>query len=255
MNRHCLLDLFDKRVRRDALSERGTRVERTHTVVRIVGDYNCIRYTSLSAADADREIELQRAHFEAAGEPVEWKLYGHDQPPDIGERLARAGFEPDAPETMVVLDLDQAVPNPPLPRDAVVKRISTESELEDFVAVGYDAFGTDPSQAMQEFAPRLGDGTVSLYVAYRNGEPACAGRLETPADHEFAGLFGGCTSSAHRRRGLYRALVAARVREAAARGYRFVTVDARDETSLPILKRLGFVPLTTVVAWIWRPER
>jgi ribosomal protein S18 acetylase RimI-like enzyme len=197
---------------------------------------------------------MQLGHFEGVGEPVEWKVYGHDQPLDLWKRLARAGFEPDAPETLVVLDLHRPLPAAPLPRDAIVERITTETGLEDFVSVGYQAFGTDPSQPMQEFLPRLPHGTVSCYVAYVDGEPACAGRLETPSDHEFAGLYGGCTSRAHRRRGLYRALVVARAREAAERGYRFLTVDAQDGTSLPILKRLGFVPLTSVVAWIWRPR-
>jgi hypothetical protein len=48
-------------------------------------------------------------------------------------------------------------------------------------------------------------------------------------------------------------LVAARARDALERGYRFLNVDAA-EASLPILSRLGFVPLTSVQAWTWEPE-
>jgi hypothetical protein len=49
------------------------------------------------------------------------------------------------------------------------------------------------------------------------------------------------------------ALVEVRARAARERGYRYLTVDAAD-TSLPILRRMGFVPLTSVTAWMWRAE-
>jgi predicted acetyltransferase len=55
-----------------------------------------------------------------------------------------------------------------------------------------------------------------------------------------------------RGKGLYRALVAARLKEAREAGYAYVTVDAR-ETSRPILERLGFATLTSVRGYVWRP--
>ena len=55
-----------------------------------------------------------------------------------------------------------------------------------------------------------------------------------------------------RRRGIYRALVAARARLAVQRGYRYLQVDASDD-SRPILERLGFVPLTITVPYVFTP--
>jgi len=52
-----------------------------------------------------------------------------------------------------------------------------------------------------------------------------------------------------RGRGVYRALVAHRARVAAERGYRYLQVDASDE-SRPILERLGFHPLTTTTPYV-----
>jgi predicted GNAT family acetyltransferase len=52
-------------------------------------------------------------------------------------------------------------------------------------------------------------------------------------------LAGGRTSPAYRRRGLFTAVVGARLREAAARGRTHVFVDALP-TSEPILLRRGF---------------
>jgi GNAT superfamily N-acetyltransferase len=65
----------------------------------------------------------------------------------------------------------------------------------------------------------------------------------------FAGLWGGGTVEAWRGRGIYRALVAHRARIAADRGYRYLQVDASDE-SRPILERLGFAPLTTTTPYV-----
>lgn len=253
MDAEQLLMRFDRQVRRDAAPERGTRVERRSSIVRVVGTYNCIRYHCLTDASADREIERQVRHFDKRAEPIEWKVYGHDLPTDLGRRLSAAGFEPDVPETLAVLDLARPVPEAPLPGDVSIRRISSAEELEDFIEVESKAFDADQAWLFDTLLPRLGDGTVSMYVAYRHGDAACAGRMETPRDHEFAGLFGGGTVPAHRGRGLYRALVAARAREAVDRGYRYLTVEAR-ATSLPILQRLGFVPLTSVVGWVREPR-
>jgi len=69
---------------------------------------------------------------------------------------------------------------------------------------------------------------------------------------EFASLWGGSTLPSWRRRGIYRALVAARARLAVASGYRYLQVDASDN-SRPILERLGFVGLTVTVPYVFRP--
>src|SRR5262249_60177566 len=53
-----------------------------------------------------------------------------------------------------------------------------------------------------------------------------AGWIRYVAGTEFAGLWGGSTLEAWRRKGIYRALVAARARLAYERGYRYLQVDA-----------------------------
>ncbi len=75
-----------------------------------------------------------------------------------------------------------------------------------------------------------------------------SGGLQLPRGRAFAGLYSGGTVPDYRGRGAYRALVAARAAEALRRGYRYLTVDAR-ETSRPILQRLGFQALATIRGW------
>lgn len=82
--------------------------------------------------------------------------------------------------------------------------------------------------------------------------PLHASRIEFVPGTDFAGLWGGSTLAAWRGRGLYRATVAARARIAAARGVRYLQVDASAD-SAPILRRLGFVALTTTTPYIWTP--
>jgi GNAT superfamily N-acetyltransferase len=248
-----ILARFDDQARARIADEPGISVIRHDATVRITGLWDCVIYSQLTDATADAAIAIEKSRALPSGRALEWKLYGHDQPGDLGERLRNAGFEADAPETLVVLDLT-AAPTETLPPEGVtIRRISDRAGLADVVAVGIRAFGEDHSSMNDEFLARIEHGTVRFYVAYRAGAPVGSGRLEMPRSGDFAGLYGGGTVPEHRSRGIYRALVSARAHAARDRGYRYLTVDAAD-TSLPILLRLGFVALTTVTAWTWRDE-
>ena len=81
-------------------------------------------------------------------------------------------------------------------------------------------------------------------VALAGRTPISAGRVEFHPGTDFASLWGGGTLPAWRGRGVFRSLVAHRAALAAARGFRYLQVDASPD-SRPILKRLGFVELAT----------
>ena len=86
-------------------------------------------------------------------------------------------------------------------------------------------------------------------VAWAGDVPVCSGRVTFLRGAEFAGLWGGGTLPQWRGRGVFRALVAHRARAAAERGYRYLQVDASDD-SLPILRRTGFTELTTTTPYV-----
>jgi hypothetical protein len=86
---------------------------------------------------------------------------------------------------------------------------------------------------------------LSVYVAYVDGVPASAAWIYFHTGSQFASLWGGSTVPTYRKRGLYGALLAARVQEAQRRGVRFLTVDA-SLMSRPILESLGFRWLSTI---------
>jgi GNAT superfamily N-acetyltransferase len=246
-----ILALFDDQARARITAEPGIAVERSAATVRVSGLWDCVVYSQLTEATADAAIALEKTRALPPGGKLEWKLYGHDRPIDLAERLRRAGFQPEDRETLVALDLAAELNGTPPPDGVEIRRVTGPAGLADVVEVGLRAFGQDYSSMNEEFLARSEHGTVVFYVAYDAGEPVCAARLEMPRSGEFAGLFGGGTVPEHRGRGIYRALVDVRARDARERGYRYLTVDAAD-TSQPILVRLGFVPLTTVTAWTWR---
>jgi hypothetical protein len=120
-------------------------------------------------------------------------------------------------------------------------------------------FGKDYSFTTAQLLDALRAGSTQHrgYIAYANGggggggaEPVSIGRLYTHPQSLFGGLYGGGTLAAFRGRGFYRATVAARARDAAAHGAKFLLIDALP-TSRPIVERLGFVHVTDTWPCTW----
>ncbi|MFZ1024135.1 MAG: GNAT family N-acetyltransferase, partial [Thermoplasmata archaeon] len=147
--------------------------------------------------------------------------------------------------------LEQGFPPADPPAGVEIRRVVYESGVRDAVSANVAAFGPDHDSS-HHLVEAFQDPNQALYVAYVDGVPVSAGRVAMTPGRSFAGLWGGGTAPAYRRRGIYRNLVWVRAELARSRGARYLTVDAR-ETSRPILMRLGFAPLTTTRAWVYRP--
>ncbi|OYX32276.1 MAG: hypothetical protein B7Y99_08945 [Caulobacterales bacterium 32-69-10] len=244
-----LLDLYDAEMRADPALPPGLSLTRIGGLVRLTGAYNLISYASLPDEEADAYVTREVRHFRDLGEAVEWKVHGHDRPADLAARLARAGFVPDPMETLMVFDLAEI--GGLGGKGAEIRQVDAE-RLDAFLEATEAAFGHPFAGSADDLRAGLEHGTVSLHVAYVDGRPVGAGRLETPPGRAFAGLYSGGVSEASRHKGVYRALVRARAERAAAAGYRYLIAEAL-ETSRPILERLGFRPLTTVQGWLFEP--
>jgi GNAT superfamily N-acetyltransferase len=248
-----VLALYDAEMRRDPVPDPGSRVERVGRIVRVVGPESYILYSDLTEADVMESVAAQAEFFQRLGREVEWKAFGHDRPANLEAVLASAGFTPDEPETLVVFDLRDGVPGENTAPGVEVHAVTDEMGVRDAVIARDAAFGPEEHDSSARYARVLKDPNQALFVAYADGKPVASGRIEMTPGRSFASLWGGGTAPGHRRRGIYRSLVHARATLAAGRGYRFLTVDAR-ETSRPILERLGFVPLTTTRGWVLRPR-
>ena len=213
-----------------------------------------IAYSALSESNADAAIAEETAHHRALGQPFEWKLYAHDRPADLKDRLQRHGFNIGPLEAVLVLDLAHAPAWVDAPPSQDVVRLERVEQVALYRAVAEEALGKDYSLTSGQLADaiRAGETNHLGYVAMCDGEPASIGRLYTHPDSHFGGLYGGATLERFRGRGLYRAVVAARARDARAFGAKYLIVDALP-TSRPILERLGFVHLTDTWPCEWTP--
>lgn len=247
-----ILALFDREMRQDPVPDPGSRVERGDSVVRVVGEDNYVLWSDLTEENATRVVAEQVDFFRRAGTAFEWKTFGYDRPADLEGILAGAGFVPGDPETLVAFDLQDAAPADPSPRGILIRRVSDEAGVRDAVSATISASGPDDGTVDSRYRRSLRNPSNSVFVAYAEGQPVSAGRLEMTPGRSFASLWGGGTSPEYRHRGIYRHLVHARAVVARTAGYRFLTVDA-EETSRPILERVGFVPLTTTRAWNRQP--
>lgn len=255
-----LLAIFDREQRRD-VEFPGLRCSTTPQVVRCVpepgfGGNGYIQFSNLCTEDADQAITEQIAFFSDLGIPFGWKLYGHDAPADLGERLAARGFVPQEIESVMVLDLAEApaILWQPITHD--VRRVTDPAQVAGVAAVQEAVWGECfdwlGDQLAQELARNGAD--FRLYLAYADGVPASSAWMRFHPPTQFASLWGGSTLAEKRGRGLYTALLAVRAQEARRRGVRFLTVDASD-MSRPILEKHGFRFITTARDYKWeRPD-
>jgi GNAT superfamily N-acetyltransferase len=250
----------------------GWRVERDGPVLRCyLGRAGFVGYRSvadLAPDDLDALIARQRDIFAALGQEVEWKWHSHDLPADLPDRLRAAGFVPQERETVVVGLVEPLTAElPELPEGVRIRQVSERADLDRIAAMESEVWGEDRAWLAGELEREIAAGpdAIAILVA-EAGEPAggavggavgdtvvSAGWLRYERHSEFAGLWGGSTLARWRRKGIYRALVAARARLARERGYHYLQVDASDN-SRPILQRLGFIPLTETRPYVFAPR-
>jgi GNAT superfamily N-acetyltransferase len=247
MDKQAVLAAFDHQVRKHPTTD--GEVERDDDVVRTIGSgWTGVEWSALDATRADAVIAAQVARF--AGTPWEWKHYSYDSPADLPARLVAAGLTPEPSETLLVaeiadLRLDARVDGVDLV--PVVDRAGADAlvAVHDEVFGGHHAAVGDLVVAGLEHEPS----TLAAVVAMAGDTPVSAARVEFHLGTEFASLWGGGTLPSWRGRGVFRALVAFRAAQAAARGFRYLQVDATSD-SLPILRRLGFVDLATTTPFV-----
>lgn len=255
MEHQELLDLYDRDERRET-EEPGMRREISPGVVHLVdlvGTESAVVYSHLTPEDADAAISREAAYFGGINHNFEWKLYDHDKPQDLGERLLAHGFAAEEPDAIMVLDLASAPDTllgtvPPF-----IRRVTDRTSLKDVTRVR-EAVWPEAHEWLEErlaFLLETYPDRVSIYVADLDGQPVSSARIQFSEKGTFASLWGGGTMDDYRGRGIYTALLSVRVQEARRRGARFLTIDA-SPMSRPIVEKHGFRLLTFAQAYIRR---
>lgn len=251
MDRRAVLAAFDEQLRRHPEPDAPDgRVEHADGVIRCVsaGDgWAGVTWSDLDQASADAAIAAQVRRFAALSgprAPWEWKHYSHDQPPDLPERLLAAGFTRQPAEALLVAEIADLTLEVPPPPGVELLAVVDEQAVAALVSVHDAVFGGDHAAVGRALLAATLTSSAAAVVAMTGATPIASGRVEFHHGSDFASLWGGATLPAWRGRGAFRSLVAHRAAEAAARGFRYLQVDASPD-SRPILQRLGFVELAT----------
>lgn len=252
-----ILALYDREIRIEFPAP-GVRWEALPNLVRyvdLVGDQGMVIYSRLDEETVAASIDAQIDYFERIGQDFEWKVYGHDTPRDLRDRLAARGFEIGEPEALLIYDLVDASPAllaPPPRHD--IRRLDDPDQLTDLQSVVEEVWQEDMAGLVNRLAHYLRDypDSISIYAVY-DGERAVSVAWLSFESGQFAGLWGGSTRLAYRGHGMYTALLAVRAQEALRRGKRFLTIDA-SPMSRPIVERSGFRFMTMMYPRLWRVQ-
>lgn len=201
-------------------------------------------------AAIQNEVSLAESHRYT----LEWKVYGHDHPESLTEHLLAAGFEPEPRESVLVLPVTEASLADFAAPAYDIQRVQSAEQMDDYAAICRAAGRTNADAEKNRLVRTLKDhpDQMSIYIAYTAGEPVGCGRVYFMPHSEFAGIYGGNTKPEQRNRGIYTALVAARLREALVRNRRYLIVDALP-TSEPILRKRGFEFVTDTQPFLYHP--
>ena len=264
------IHLYDQHERRgaDRYGERRIRLPgRWRTIPNGVGKY-WIDWSDLTGAgpdgdgralDVDAVIAEERAYGRSLGREFEWKLYEHDRPANLKAKLIEAGFDCPDPEAVVVARVDDVRARlrdrrPETPGRWTVHRPGPDGI--DAVGQVLEAVYDEP---FDDLGRRLADQLahapeeVDVVVIEERGEPVSTGWSWYRSGSPFATLWGGATVPSARGQGAYKALLAARLDEAAARGRTLASLDA-GSMSRPILARLGFVTVEWCIPCVAQPS-
>lgn len=226
----------------------------------------------LTGADLDALIARTWEFFAERGESFEWKTHSHDEPADLPARLLAAGFVAEEAETVLIGSAEGLATDPVPPAGVHLEEVTAPPGFAQIAAMHSEIWGEDWSWLAEDLASRRDADPEDLTVlaalaedgadadAEAGAEPGTsprmvsAGWLVRNPGTEFAGLWGGSTLAQWRGRGIYRALIARRAQLAVGRGVRYLQVDSSAD-SAPILRRLGFLAVTTTTPYVWTPAK
>ena len=257
----ALLTAYDQQMRTAPPNPpAGVRYEQDGPLLRIVGQHrgfiSAPRDVGVRGTELDRLITRQRDYFAQRGEGVEWKTRGHDEPADLPSRLRAAGFVPEAQETVLIGLTAQMAASPVVPEGVALRAVTADADMRRIAEMESAVWGQDWGWLADDLTGRIAatPDDIAVLAAEADGDVVSAAWLVFRPGTDFASLWGGSTLPRWRGRGIYRALVAARAQRAAARGVRYLQVDASDD-SAPILHRLSFHAVTTTTPYVWTPPQ
>lgn len=215
------------------------------------GHLNEVYISQVEPADAERAIDEVIAEYIPRGASVKWCVGHWTEPKDFRDRLRARGFEPTAVRAMVcATNVELHVPA------SIATEEVTLDTVDAFVAFEARGWGVPENQLEIERAKynaelRASPQTGRFFSAYVDG--VIVGSAGIFLRDGFGYFVGGLVAPEARGRGVYRALVAARLAFLRSRGITRAVTHAREATSAPMLEHLGFRTVYPYECWYLHP--
>lgn len=213
-------------------------------------DYTSVQWSRTSRPLAEVLDEVL-GHARDAGRPtLRWWLDERTVPADTDRQLAALGLS--EVERLVVLALPVTA-ELDVPAGVEVVQVTDREGLELAGRIQAEVFDMSPPTTAQlddllaSVSRPEPERLIRCYVALVDGVPVGSGG--STVDGDVLRFWDGSVLPAYRGRGVYRALVARRIRDARPTTADFALVKAVDDTSAPILTRLGFRPYGEQRCW------
>ncbi len=212
---------------------------------------NEVVFSRVAERDAERVARETIDGYAALGLPFKWSVGPLTEPVEFGAVLERIGFDHWSCRGMAVEPQRWTYS----PHPAVSVQRVTRASFDDYYTTlvrGWAADGvTEASSWRTSMLRALDAGLHHSYIARVGGEPVGTAGFIVKARSVY--LVGGNVLEGHRGRGIYRALIDERLRDAADLGFTLATTLAREATSAPILDKLGFETLFRSRVYKWQP--
>lgn len=201
---------------------------------------NEVIFSEIPEGDVDRTIDRVIDEYQSHSVPFKWCVGPWTKPSDLGHRLERLGFDTWNVRGMACevegLQID-------VPSDVQVEVLSA-SNIGDYAetfAFGWgQEFPSDRKELLKTGLSReLYPGTKrEFFLARIEGRPVGTASFFRHSNSAY--LTGGNVLADFRGKGVYRALIQARLNRLKQLSIALTTTHAREKTSAPILEKLGF---------------
>jgi len=217
------------------------------------GSQRYIMWHGFDDGDAGRFVDAELAAVRGHAGVLMWKLYGHDRAhAALRAALLERGFEENDPSTLMAAAVNTVLTALPAATSGplAARQLTTARDLDAYQDIWDDVWpGAPNARYVNDYKSRIeqNDPGILFYAGFApDGEAVTSGYMFHHPGDPYALLCGGTTKALWRRQHAYTLMLTVRAQAAAARGARYLAVEASAE-SQPILARLDFQPLSTLM--------
>ena len=203
----------------------------------------------MTAADLVPKVLTELWRQRAA--TAQWRTGPRYTPAGVDQVLMDLGASVHETVDICAHSLDSLLPAESLARGASARPVRTRDDVAQYERTSALAWGYPPPSE-EDVDRAFAGSTEGYFIGCWHGTPAGAGGYGLVGD--VARFWGTAVVPEFRGRGVYRAVVHARMADARDRGAKLALVHARP-TSSPILQRLGFTVYGQQKVWSVRPAQ